>query len=193
MSHHSFIHHMDADFGVWRDKKISKALKQWDERDKMTCDHVEPGKEVKYPNLLGLPLDYTESCRVFKSIKTSEYNLCHFYKVGLSGDFPEFPTPVSLPPATMCMVFWRKSGSFPGQTYLWHTRRMQSQFACFENSMPMPAFDTLRWRLMLRQVAKLRGSCHSGHSVNTQVATTHHTSTISSVHITMCVMGVESA
>ena len=28
----------------------------------------------------------------------SMYNLCHFYKVGLSGDFPEFPKPCE--PAT---------------------------------------------------------------------------------------------
>ena len=76
-----------------RDKKISQGLKQWDERDKMTCDHAEPGKEVKCPDLLGMPLDYMESCGVFKSIKMSEYDLCHFYKVGLNGDLPEFPTP----------------------------------------------------------------------------------------------------
>ena len=30
---HSFPHHMDADFGTWRDKKISEGLKQWDEWD----------------------------------------------------------------------------------------------------------------------------------------------------------------
>ena len=92
-SHCSFAHHIDADFSMWRDKKISQGLKQWDERDKMTCDHAEPGKEVKCPDPLGVPLDYMESYGVFKSIKTSEYNLCCFYKVGLSGDFPEFPTP----------------------------------------------------------------------------------------------------
>ena len=31
--------------------------------------------------------------RVFKPKKTSEYDLCHFYQVGLSGDLPEFPSP----------------------------------------------------------------------------------------------------
>ena len=93
MSHHSFAHHMDADFGAWRDKKISQGLKQWDERDKMTCDHTESGKEAKCSNLLGVQLYYIESCKVFESIKTSEYGRCRFYKVGLSGDFSEFPTP----------------------------------------------------------------------------------------------------
>ena len=83
---------MDADFGAWRGK-ISQGLKQWDEWDKMTCDHMELGKEAKCSDLLGTPLDYMESCEVFKSIKMSEYDLCHFYRVGLSGDFPEFPTP----------------------------------------------------------------------------------------------------
>ena len=75
-----------------RTKRTARALKQWDKRDKMTCDHVEPGKGVRCPNLLGMPLDYMESHEVFKSLKTSEYDLCHFYKVELSGDFPEFPT-----------------------------------------------------------------------------------------------------
>ena len=59
----------------------------------MTCDHVEPNKEAKCPDPLGAPLDYVESCEVFKPIKTREYNLCCFYQVGLSEDFPEFPTP----------------------------------------------------------------------------------------------------
>ena len=37
--------------------------------------------------------------------------------------------------------------SVQDKTYWWHTHRMQSQqFACFENSMPMPAFNALRWR-----------------------------------------------
>ena len=58
MSHHSFAHRMDADFGAWRDKKISQSLKHWDERDKMTCDHVEPGKEAKCPDPLGALLDH---------------------------------------------------------------------------------------------------------------------------------------
>ena len=98
MSCHSFAHHMDADFSMWRDKKISQGLKQWDERDKMTCDHAEPGKEVKCPDPLGMPLDYMESHRVFESIKMSKYDLCRFYKVGLSGNLPEFPTPCE--PAT---------------------------------------------------------------------------------------------
>ena len=92
-NHYGFACHTDADFGTWHDKKISQGLKQWDERDKMTCDHMEPGKEAKCPDPLGTPLDYMESCRVFKSLKMSEYDLCCFYKVGLSGDFPEFPTP----------------------------------------------------------------------------------------------------
>ena len=84
---------MDADFSAWREKKISQSLKQIDEWDKMTCDHVEPGKEVKCPDPLGAPLEYMKSHGVFESIKMSEYNLCCFYRVVLSGDFPEFPTP----------------------------------------------------------------------------------------------------
>ena len=62
MSHHGFACRTDADFGAWQDKKISQGLKQWDERDKISCDHTEPGKEAKCPNLLGMLLDYMESC-----------------------------------------------------------------------------------------------------------------------------------
>ena len=77
---------MDADFGALRDKKISEGLKQWDEWDKMICDHVDPGP-------LGTSLDYMESHDIFKLIKASKYNLYHFYQVGLTGDIPEFPEP----------------------------------------------------------------------------------------------------
>ena len=37
-----FAHCIHTDFGMWRDKKISEGLKQWDERNKMTCDHADP-------------------------------------------------------------------------------------------------------------------------------------------------------
>ena len=76
---HGFAHCMDTDFSTWRVKKISEGLKQWDEWDKMTCNHADPCKEVKYPNPLGAPLDYMESPSIFKPIKTSEYSLCCFY------------------------------------------------------------------------------------------------------------------
>ena len=93
MNSHGFAHCTDADFGAWWDRKISQGLKQWDKRDKMTCDHTNPGKEARCSNPLGAPLDYMESCRVFKSLKMSKHNHCCFYKVGLSGDFSDFPTP----------------------------------------------------------------------------------------------------
>ena len=50
-----------------------------------------PLQEMKYPDPLGAPLDYMGRCDIFKSIKTSKYDLCCFYQVGLTGDFPEFP------------------------------------------------------------------------------------------------------
>ena len=62
----------------------------------MTCDHADPCKEVKSPNQLGPPLHYMMSRRVFKPKRTSEYDLCCFYQVGLSGDLPEFPSPHAL-------------------------------------------------------------------------------------------------
>ena len=45
----------------------------------MTCEHAEPSKEAKCSDPIGMLLDYMESHRVFKSDKTSKYNLCHFY------------------------------------------------------------------------------------------------------------------
>ena len=90
-NHCGFACCMDADFSMWRDKKISEGLKQWDEWDKMLHDHTDPCKEVKHPDPLGAPLDYMESHDIFKPIKTSEYNLCRFSQVGLTGYFPEFP------------------------------------------------------------------------------------------------------
>ena len=59
----------------------------------MTCDHADPCKEAKSPDLLGPPLDYMVSHWVFEAKKTSEYDLCCFYQVGLSGDLLEFPSP----------------------------------------------------------------------------------------------------
>ena len=160
----------------------------------MTCDHAEPGKEAKCPDSLGTPLGYMESRGVFMLHKTSEYDLCCFYQVGLSGDFPKFPTSMSLPPMTTCTAFWRMLGSALSQTCLWCTHMTWSQlFVCSENSMPKPAFNALRWRLMLRPVTGQRGSCHSAYFVNTQAVTTCPTSTISSAHITMQGLGVGSA
>ena len=84
---------LDKDFSEWQDKRISEGLQQWDDCDKMTCDRTDPCKEAKSPNLLGLPLDYMVSHGVFELKKTSEYGLCRFYQVGLSGDLPAFPLP----------------------------------------------------------------------------------------------------
>ena len=89
-----FVHCSDAEFSAWQANRSARvSIKQWDERDKMTCDHTKLGKEAKCTDPLGMPLDYMESCRVSKLDKMSDYDLCHFYQVGLSGDFPKFPTP----------------------------------------------------------------------------------------------------
>ena len=55
-------------------------------------------KEAKFPDPIGLPLEYMKHHGVFDSKKTSEYDLCHFYQVGLFGDLPDFP--LSHKPAT---------------------------------------------------------------------------------------------
>ena len=110
-------------------------------------------------------------------------------KWGLVGTFQSSPHLASPSPVATSTAFWRMPGSVQGQTCSWCTRRMQLQWStCFENFMPMPALDALRWRVMLRLVTNPRGSCVFAHFVSTWVVTSDHTSIISSVCITMLVM-----
>ena len=34
-----------------------------------------------------------DNCDVYKLMKTSEFDLCHFYQMGESGNFPKVPKP----------------------------------------------------------------------------------------------------
>ena len=54
----------------WMKTLTSEGIQQLDKHDKMTCDHMDPSKEAKSPDLLGPPLDYMASCRVFEPKKT---------------------------------------------------------------------------------------------------------------------------
>ena len=98
MSCPAFAPLMDEGFGMWQDQNIKDSLEQWSKQDAMTCDHADPLKKAKSLDPLGTPIDYMESCGIFKPMKTSEFDLCHFYQVGVSGDFPKFPKPCK--PAT---------------------------------------------------------------------------------------------
>ena len=77
---------------------ISKGHDEWSMCDTMTCDHMEPCKEVKFPDPIGLSLKYMKYCGVFEPKKTNKYDLSHFYQVGLSRDLPNFLLPCE--PAT---------------------------------------------------------------------------------------------
>ena len=70
---------------------ISEGHKEWNKWDQMICNHMDPHKIAKHPDLLGTPIAYMESWGTFKAIKSSEYGLSHFYQVGITGDFPAFP------------------------------------------------------------------------------------------------------
>ena len=61
----------------------------------MTCEHGDPGKEIKSKDPAGSLLDYMVSHDDLKVTQTSGYDLCHFYQVGHSGrgDLPPFPSP----------------------------------------------------------------------------------------------------
>ena len=162
---------MDTDFSVWRDKKISKGLKQWDEQDKMICDCMDPCKEAKYPDPLGTPMYYMESCDVFKPIKTSEYDLCHFYQVGLTGDFPEFPEPCK--PMTsnhMCglltkaqMLSWPNLLAAHSQdmvTAVCLLRELLTHVSlrCFKMETNAEAGDKTKWKLSFFPFCQYSGS-----------------------------------
>ena len=84
---------MDVGFGTWWDQKIKDSLEQWSKWDTMTCDYADPAKKAKSLDPLGTPIDYMENCGIFKMMKTSKFDLCHFYQVGESGDFQKFPKP----------------------------------------------------------------------------------------------------
>ena len=108
---YNFACAQDVDFSAWRDHEISESHEEWAKWDKMTCDHMGPHKRVKHLDSLDMPVAYMESRDAFKPIKTSEYGLCHFYQVGVMGDFPTFPEPrepmmsddiCHLPPAEEC-------------------------------------------------------------------------------------------
>ena len=143
-------------------------------------------KKPNVPILLACCWTTWRAAEFSSQIRRASTTCAASIKWGSVGTFQSSPHPASPPPTTNCNTFLRMLGGAPGQTCLWCTHAMQSQqFACSENSMPKPAFDALRWRLMPKLVTSQRGSCHSAHFANTWVAMTCPTSTISSAHITM--------
>ena len=66
----------------------------WVTRDTMICDLSEHGKmQPNHPDPIGPPLEYMAECKVFDSIWSDLYDLCHFYTLGMTGNLPELPTP----------------------------------------------------------------------------------------------------
>ena len=95
---HKDAHLLDEIFSKWQDQMISEGHSEWHMHATMICDHADPCKKAKFPDALGLPLEYMKHWGVFDPKKTNEYDLCQFYQVGLSGDLPDFPSPCK--PAT---------------------------------------------------------------------------------------------
>ena len=83
---------LDKNFGTWHAHMIGEGYTGWEKCDKMTCDHRDPCKELRYLDPTSPPLDYMKHHGVFKA-KKSEYDLCHFYHIESSGDLPTFPSP----------------------------------------------------------------------------------------------------
>ena len=84
---------MDKDFSTWCDAKIREGHNGWKKHTEMCCDHREAHKELLHRDPISPPLEYMKTCGVFKAKKTNAYDLCHFYCVGASGEFPTFPAP----------------------------------------------------------------------------------------------------
>ena len=95
---------MDKDFGTWHDKKFREGSTAWKKHTEMYCDHGEVLKDHQNHNPVSPPLDYMKAHGVFKAKKTNAYDLCHFYCVSASGDFPTFPNPCE--PASCNMLEW---------------------------------------------------------------------------------------
>ena len=87
---------LDKGFSKWQDQKISEGLQQWDERNKMTCDHMDSCKEAKSPNPLGLPLDYMMSHGVFKPKKQASMTCATSSKWGSLETYQSSPHPMHL-------------------------------------------------------------------------------------------------
>ena len=84
---------LDKDFGAWCNKKISKGSAAWKICAKMRCDHGGAFKDHQHSDPVSLPLDYMKSSGVFKATKTNVYDLCCFYRISATGEFPAFPAP----------------------------------------------------------------------------------------------------
>ena len=167
---------LDKDFGKWWDQKINEDLRQWDEHDKMTCDHTDPCKEVKSPNQLGPPLDYMMRCGVSKPKKTSEYDLCRFYQVGLSGDLPEFPSPCT--PATheqmSSLLLKARALGWPN-LIMAHSQDTVTAIFLLQEVHVKDSLHCLPMETKAEAGTNLFGSFPSALSANTPGAMIHHT------------------
>ena len=66
----------------------------WAKRETMKCSK-------KHKDLLGTPLEYMKARKVFDSLASSAYGLCHFYDVGLKATKGLVPISCPMPKATM--------------------------------------------------------------------------------------------
>ena len=86
---------LDKDFGTWH-KNISEGSTLWKKHTKMHCNGREALKDHQHCNPVSPPLEYMKARGVYKSQKTNAYDLCDFYCVSASGDFPTFASCVML-------------------------------------------------------------------------------------------------
>ena len=116
------------EFGTWHDHMISEDHTDWEKCDTMNCNHGDPCKELRYPDLAEPPLDYLKHCGVFKAKKTNEYDLCRFYRVELSGDLPTFPkglgSRASQPSCSLCVGLGHSCLSFTRATQQGHPQAL---------------------------------------------------------------------
>ena len=91
-------HLLDEKFGEWWDHMISKGHNKWNPCDKMTCDHMDPCKEAKFPDPVGPPLEYMSTVESSIPRKPMSMTFATSTKLDSPGTSQIFPHPTNLPP-----------------------------------------------------------------------------------------------
>ena len=95
---HKDAHLLDEKSGKWWDQMINKGHNEWNTCDTMTCHHMDPCKEAKFPDPIGLSLEYMKHCGVFNQGKPMSMTFADSTRLDSLGTSWIFPHPMNLPP-----------------------------------------------------------------------------------------------
>ena len=167
---------LDRNFSEWHGRMIGEGHAEWNKHDTMICDHTDPCKEAKFPDPTGPPLDYMKHHGVFKSKKTNEYDLCHFYEVGLLGDLLSFPSPHKPATHELLSKFLLKARVLGHSNLVVVFAQDSATAICLLQELHIKtASGACRWSQRRMLAERLSRSCPSAYSVCIQVAMTFRT------------------